>query len=524
MRTVRKLRIPLWMGEDLTGRTLWVYAEQGFGDTLQFLRFLPLAAARGARIIFDCQPELLRLLREFPGIAELRAEGGRIPAADFQVPLMSLPYRLGITLENLPPARSLAPKREEGPVLKRPPGTRLAIGIVWAGRPQLRSDKARSMTLDLLLNGLRDVPGLALYSLQKRAAQRRPCRPRRTNSGSRPGHPRFRRHRACSGATRSGDHRGFRRSASGRGAGPTRPSPHSIRAGLALDGSGLAISLVSWPASLPPAIAWRLAWCHRESSQNPGSMNNSPYQLTQTRNGLMLDNPNDTYMGRALLEYGECCELESQFLLSLPSLRPGQVIEVGANIGIHSVPLAKALSAEGRRMVVFEPQPFVFQNLCANLALNGLTNVTAWPWACGAKNETVWFDGPDYKSPGNFGGVSVGPEAKPGHVAVPCVRLDDVLEPYVIGLLKIDVEGYELQVLQGAVETLSRSRPLLYVENDRIDKSQALIEWLWQRDYRLFWHVPRLFNPDNFLKTTLMSTATFPPVTCSASRASRRFP
>ena len=96
LRSVRQMRIPLWMGEDLTGRTLWVYAEQGLGDTLQFIRFLPLAARRGARIIFDSQAELVRLLQGFPGVAELRREGGRFPSADFQVPLLSLPHRLGI--------------------------------------------------------------------------------------------------------------------------------------------------------------------------------------------------------------------------------------------------------------------------------------------------------------------------------------------------------------------------------------------------------------------------------------------
>lgn len=53
---------------------------------------------------------------------------------------------------------------------------------------------------------------------------------------------------------------------------------------------------------------------------------------------------------------------------------------------------------------------------------------------------------------------------------------------------------YELLTLQGAVDVLTRSRPLLYVENDRLDKSQALIEWLWSQNYQLFWHMPRLFN------------------------------
>jgi FkbM family methyltransferase len=225
-----------------------------------------------------------------------------------------------------------------------------------------------------------------------------------------------------------------------------------------------------------------------------------PYTLVQSRHGLMLANSNDFYLGKAIIEYGECCEIEGGFLVSLMKYRPGKVIEVGANCGVHSVHLAKALAAEGREMTVFEPQPFVFQNLCANLALSGISNVTAWPWACGAKNEVVYFLLPNYNAPNNFGGVSMTGEALPGNVAVPCVQLDDIVGTDAVSLLKIDVEGYELLALQGAIGVLTRSRPMLYVENDRVEKSQALIEWLWEQNYQLFWHIPPLYNPDNFRK------------------------
>jgi Methyltransferase FkbM domain len=82
-------------------------------------------------------------------------------------------------------------------------------------------------------------------------------------------------------------------------------------------------------------------------------------------------------------------------------------------------------------------------------------------------------------------------------IAVPCVRLDDALVGETVGLLKIDVEGAELDVLQGCAEVLKRSRPVLYVENDRIEQSRALIEWLWGQGYRLWRHLPPLFNPQN---------------------------
>lgn len=67
-----------------------------------------------------------------------------------------------------------------------------------------------------------------------------------------------------------------------------------------------------------------------------------------------------------------------------------------------------------------------------------------------------------------------------------------------VRLLKVDVEGSELQVLQGAQETLAKSRPVLYVENAQVDQSPALIEYLWKQGYRLWWHISSLFNPQNY--------------------------
>jgi FkbM family methyltransferase len=226
-----------------------------------------------------------------------------------------------------------------------------------------------------------------------------------------------------------------------------------------------------------------------------------PYVLVQARHGWMLANSNDFYLGGALLKYGEYAELEFRLLRQL-LFRPGLVLEVGANMGAHTISLGHELARQQRSMVVFEPQPFVFQNLCANLALNALNNVRAWPFACGAGNQQVFFDSPDYVSLGNFGAVSMQHQAAPGRIAVPCVPLDEVLGAEPVALIKIDVEGFELQVLQGAQQILTQSRPLLYLENNQIDKSQQLIEWIWQHNYRLWWHTPPLFNPDNFFGVT----------------------
>ena len=223
-----------------------------------------------------------------------------------------------------------------------------------------------------------------------------------------------------------------------------------------------------------------------------------PYHLVSGRHGWMLGNVNDVYLGQALLKYGECCEIEVDFLKRLCALRPGALLEIGANVGTHTVPLALHLAAQGRGLQVFEPQPFIFQNLCANLALNAITNVLAWPYACGEKAGVVRFDRPDYIARGNFGGVEMSAEPDADGISAPCVVLDEFLGKDAVALMKVDVEGFELQVLRGAERTIDTHRPVLYVENDRAEKSHDLIEWLWKKDYRLWWHFTPLFNPDNF--------------------------
>ena len=220
LRAVRSVPLPLWQGEDPAGRTLYVYAEQGQGDTLQFARFLPLVARRGARIMFECPAELMRIFANFPGMAELRQEGSPLPQADFHLPMMSLPHRLGITLANLPAQVPYVAAPTTGPVLARPSGTRAAAGIVWAGRPQHTNDHNRSLTLEELLP-LAELSGLTLYSLQKgpRADDIARIGARGLIHDLGPVIHGFRRHGAARDAARRGHHRRYLGRASRRRAG-----------------------------------------------------------------------------------------------------------------------------------------------------------------------------------------------------------------------------------------------------------------------------------------------------------------
>jgi FkbM family methyltransferase len=223
----------------------------------------------------------------------------------------------------------------------------------------------------------------------------------------------------------------------------------------------------------------------------------NPHRLVKVRHGWFLANPRDLYVGRALLNYGEYSEIEWQLLEQL--LRPGlDAVEIGANIGSHTVPMARRLAALKRRLLVVEAQPVIFQSLCANIALNGLSNVLAENLACSDKPGMLTFSAPDYHGEFNFGGVAMRQDGG-GNQMVRAERLDDVITSgFLPGLIKIDVEGFELKVLEGAGETIARHRPILYLENDRREHSRALIEHLWAAGYSCYWHTPYLFNPANF--------------------------
>jgi len=215
----------------------------------------------------------------------------------------------------------------------------------------------------------------------------------------------------------------------------------------------------------------------------------------KTRHGPMMGLATDHYITASLEVYGEYCPAE--WLLLAQLVKPGMtVVEIGANIGTHSVSLARAC-APGP-LYLFEPQQRVFQILCANLALNDIENAIAYPEACAASDGHVIVPTIDYARAGNFGGVSMRAEDS-GVLGLRtrAIALDG-LELAACHVMKIDVEGFEAEVLRGAAKTIARCRPVLYVENDRLDQQEALARQVAEMGYRLYWHLPPLFSPDNF--------------------------
>ncbi|MBV8911468.1 MAG: hypothetical protein JOZ05_00350 [Acetobacteraceae bacterium] len=150
-----------WTGGDIAGKTVLLHAEQGFGDTLQFVRYAPLVVARGARVILAAQSPLVRLLQGTPGVDEVVSAGAKLPSFDLYCPLLSLPGIFGTSLETIPPPLPYPT------ALKVEPGSggRLRVGLVWAGSPTFVDDRKRSITAEALRT-LSGIPGVALYGLQ----------------------------------------------------------------------------------------------------------------------------------------------------------------------------------------------------------------------------------------------------------------------------------------------------------------------------------------------------------------------
>jgi FkbM family methyltransferase len=222
--------------------------------------------------------------------------------------------------------------------------------------------------------------------------------------------------------------------------------------------------------------------------------------VVDSRFGKMIVNRNDVYVGQAVIRYGEYSQHEFalfEFLCGAGDI----VVEVGANVGAHTLGLARHVGPGGR-VIAVEPQPIVFQTLCGNMSINSLTNVDCLNLALSDAPGHVTVPIVDYAGQGNFGGISMhyAPDVVsrvPGH-RVEARRLDDVFDYPRLRLLKVDVEGMEQAVLRGGAETIAKHRPIIYVENDRIEKSKALIELLFGYDYSLWWHLPPLFNKHNF--------------------------
>jgi Flp pilus assembly protein TadD len=171
---------PRWDGGDLAGKTILLHGEQGMGDIIQFVRYVPLVAAKKGKIILVCHPELCRLLGNMRFVSRAIGFEATPPHHDVYCPTLSLPFVFGTTQVTIPaytpyihPAADLV--RVWGQRLG-PRGTTARVGLVWSGRPEFKDNAARSIRLEQLAP-LAEVKGIEFHSLQKGPASREALNP-----------------------------------------------------------------------------------------------------------------------------------------------------------------------------------------------------------------------------------------------------------------------------------------------------------------------------------------------------------
>lgn len=173
---------PRWDGSDLGGKTILLYAEQGFGDALQFVRYAPLVAQRGAKVILSCSSKLIPLFSSAAGVSAMHDAATPPPGFDVCCSLLSLPRVFGTTLETIPATVPYlhplpeAAERWRSKISAAGPG--LKIGLYWSTESKNRMTPLRSLDLDMLAP-LSAVPGVVFFSLQRGAAAAQAQKPPR---------------------------------------------------------------------------------------------------------------------------------------------------------------------------------------------------------------------------------------------------------------------------------------------------------------------------------------------------------
>jgi FkbM family methyltransferase len=525
----------LWDGSNLEGKTILLTAEQGFGDTIQFARYAPLVAQRGGTVIIACQKPLVRLLSTIPGVSRCVDRDKDNVDIHTHAPFLELPYLFQTTLNTIPkqiPYLSSSPH----PFIPTLSSSTFNIGFVWATNPSNSTATRRSATFAHFLS-LLEIPNISLYSLQKDPPEAdRPLlqthdrvydlsdqlndfadtataiaqldliitvdtavahlagalgKPTWTllphvadwrwllDREDTPWYPTMRLFRQ----TTPGDWV----EVFGRVAQALRQQAEDI--GQRANGGGdeewrsmgdeemrsreMEETYFSAPTTPHPFIP--------SSSLTLSGFN----RIKQCRHGVFLHTVSDVQIGRSLDLYGEWSEGEVQLFQSLVKLG-NTVVEVGAGIGTHTVVMAKAVGLHGK-VVAIEPQRSVFQNLCANLALNSITNTYTYQIALGETSGFIPLAAVQSQTSSNIAGMST--------EQVQVATLDSFNVPQ-CHLLKMDVDQMLAAVIQGAQQTLERCQPLLYVVCDRALPPSTMTQ-LKSLNYDLYWHRPALYNPQN---------------------------
>jgi FkbM family methyltransferase len=232
-----------------------------------------------------------------------------------------------------------------------------------------------------------------------------------------------------------------------------------------------------------------------------------PNKIVKSNYGTMIINTNDQYIGRSIEQYGQWAaddiDLISRICDFLLQSKPKIIIyDVGSNIGSHTVALAYRFG-ERVQIRAFEAQRQIYYMLCGNVAINGLDNVYCEYAAVSDVVGSLSIQVPDYKEINNFGGVELQFPVhsdnqtmnKPNMEFVQTVTIDGFNES--VDFIKMDIEGMEHLALAGAINTLTSSRPICFVEMVKTDQL-AVKKIFGQSKYRAYAYKDDdwLFVPD----------------------------
>lgn len=236
--------------------------------------------------------------------------------------------------------------------------------------------------------------------------------------------------------------------------------------------------------------------------------------VVDTEYGKMIVNRHDTIRGKLLIATGKPDDhADITMLVSILDVLPPNaiVLDIGANFGTHTLAFAKRAG----KVFAFEPQRAIFNILAGNVALNSLFNVFCYPLAVSDKAGSVEMPQFDYTLPADFGSVEFG-SAQLTSIGQPRIRKEEV--EYVqavtidnfnfpkVDMIKIDVEGMEQQVLDGAANTIKTHLPVLFIEHSKSNK-EKLIEWIEALGYKTYINGMNLLGIPAKLKDTIHVTS-----------------
>jgi FkbM family methyltransferase len=557
-----KLSQPMWPGDEpIAGKTLLICADEGLGDTIQFSRYVPMVAARGAHVILVVQDALCPLLSGLAGVSQcLSKSAGILPPFDLHCALSSLPMAFGTRLDSIPAEKSYLPAPAADRVQdwedRLGSHDRLRVGLVWSGNPKHNNDRNRSIPLHMLARIL-DVDA-TFVSLQKdprpddratllerseivdltahltdfaETAALLSCLDLVITVDTSVAHlagalgcptwillpytPDYRWLLDRDDSPWYPTVRLFRQTATREYASVLDRTRTELLALISstkdlrtptqdeLASSAMRFAGGSKPALQPPNSTFD----YRRRMMN-GATRKLAFVLASSNHGTMIVNRLDYRMVNADRGYGVGFQIletaafdaaEVNVAVELLALRrrhhgDGVVaIDCGANIGVHTIEWAAAMTGWGSVLSI-EAQERIYYALAGNIAINNCFNAIALHAAVSSESGIMKIPNPNYLVPASFGSLELRQRANnefigqsvnytENTVDIRTVALDEFNLPRV-DFIKLDIEGMELEALEGAANMIEKSRPILLVEKIKTNAEQ-LGRWLEGRGYTL---------------------------------------